>query len=84
MIIDITVGLDVNIAKNVNLKQNNYMQLSSELKRLYSNFLFEIVPIALGATGLITSDFRKNIEKQGIVNINDTYESVNKWPCQEQ
>ena len=48
------------------------MQLSSELKRLYSNFLFEIVPIALGATGLITSDFRKNIEKQGIVNINDT------------
>ena len=47
------------------------MQLSSELKRLYHNFLFEIVPIVLGATGLVISDSRKNIEKLGIVNIND-------------
>ena len=48
------------------------MQLSSELKRLYPNFSFEIVPIVLGATGLVTSDLRKNIEKLGIVNIYDT------------
>ena len=48
------------------------MQLSSELKRLYPNFLFEIVPIVLVTTGLVTSDLRKNIEKLGIANINDT------------
>ena len=48
------------------------MQLSSELKWLYPNFSFEIVPIVLGATGLVTSHLRKNIEKLGIVNINDT------------
>ena len=48
------------------------MQLSSELKRLYPNFSFEIVPIVLDATGLVTSDLRTNIEKLGIVNINDT------------
>ena len=71
-IIDIAVGLDVNITKNIKLKHDNYMQLSSELKRLYPNFSFEIVPIVLGATGLVTSDLRKNIEKLGIVNINDT------------
>ena len=71
-IIDIAVGLDVNITKNVNLKHDNYMQLSSELKRLYPIFSFEIVPIVLGATGLVTSDLRKNIEKLGIANINDT------------
>ena len=71
-IIDIAVGLDVNITKNVNLKHDNYMQLSSELKRLYHNFSFEIVPIVLGANGLVTSDLRKNIEKLGIANINDT------------
>ena len=46
--------------------------MSSALKRLYPNFSFEIVPIVLGATGLVTSDLRKNIEKLGIVNINDT------------
>ena len=48
------------------------MQLSPKLKRLYPNFSFEIVPIVLGATGLVTSDLRKNIEKLGIANIIDT------------
>ena len=46
--------------------------MSSELKRLYPNFSFEIVPIVLGATGLVTSDLRKSIEKLGIANTNDT------------
>ena len=53
-IIDIVVGFDVNITKNINLKHDNYMQLSSELKRLCPNLSFEIEPIVLGATGLVT------------------------------
>ena len=36
------------------------------------NFSFEIALIVFGATGLKTSDLQKNIEKLGIVNINDT------------
>ena len=59
-IIDIAVGLDVNITKSVILKHDNYMPLSSELKRFYPNFSFEIVPIVLDAAGLVTSDLRKN------------------------
>ena len=39
------------------------MQLSSELNRLYPSFMFEIIPIVLGATGLVQSSLRKNIEK---------------------
>ena len=35
------------------------MQLSSELKQLYPNFSFEIVPIVLGAARLVTSDIEK-------------------------
>ena len=58
-IIDTAVGLDLNITKNVNLKHNNYMQLSSKLKQLYPNFSFEIVPIVLGAARLVTSDIEK-------------------------
>ena len=34
--------------------------------------MFEIVPIVLGATVLVTTDSWKNIEKLGIVNISDT------------
>ena len=33
-IIDFVIGLDINAEKNINLKFDNYMQLSSELKRL--------------------------------------------------
>ena len=50
--------------KKINLKHNNFMQLSSELNRLYPNFLFEIVSIVLGATGLVTSDLRKKKHKK--------------------
>ena len=71
-IIDIIIGLDINVAKNINLKYDNYMQLSSELKRLYPSFTFEIIPIVLGATGLLSSSLRKNIEKIGVKNIKDT------------
>ena len=46
------------------------MHLSFELNRLYPNFSFEIVAVVLGAT--VTSNLRRNIEKLGIENINDT------------
>ena len=55
-IINIAVGLDFIIIKNINMKHAYYMQLSSELKRLYPNFSFEMVLIVLGTTGLVTSD----------------------------
>ena len=71
-IIDIAFGLDINVGKNINLKYDNYMQLSSELKRLYPGFTFEIIPIVLGATGLVLSNLWKNIEKIGVKNIKDT------------
>ena len=48
------------------------MQLSSELKRLYPRFTFEIIPIVLGATRLVSPSLRKNIEKIGVKNIKYT------------
>ena len=62
-VIDIAVGLDISITKNVHLKHDNCIQLSSELKQLYPNVSFEIVPIVLGATGLATSHLRKKHRK---------------------
>ena len=63
-IIHIAVVLDVNVTKNANLKHDNYIKLSSELKRQHPNFSLEIVLIVLGAAGLVTSDLRRNIENQ--------------------
>ena len=69
--IDIAIGLDVNVGKNINLKYDNYMQLLSELKRLYPSFTFKIIPIVLGVIGLL-SGLQKNKEKIGVKNIKDT------------
>ena len=52
------------------------MQLSSELKRLYPSFTFEIITIVLVATGLVPCSLWKNIEKIGVKNIKDRM-----WKC---
>ena len=70
-IIGIAIDLYINVGKNINLKYDNYMQLLSELKRLYPSFTFEIT-VVLGAAGLIPSSLWKNIEKIGVKNIKDT------------
>ena len=47
------VGLDVNVEKNYKTKQDNYLPLCVELKKLYPDFSYEVIPIAIGATGLV-------------------------------
>ena len=39
-VIDIAIGVDINVGKNINLKYDNYMQLWSELKRSYPSLKF--------------------------------------------
>ena len=70
-IIGIAIDLYINVGKNINLKYDNYMQLLSELKRLYPSFTFKITPIVLGVIGLL-SGLQKNKEKIGVKNIKDT------------
>ena len=67
----IVTGLGINVGKNINLEYDNNKQLSSELKRLYPSFTFEIIPIVFCATGHAPSSLRKNIEKIGVKNIKD-------------
>ena len=69
-IIDIVVGLDVNVEKNYSLKLDNYLPLSVELKRLYPDYRFEVIPISVGATGIITVSLRESLKLITIDNIN--------------
>ena len=78
IIIDVRVGLDVNIAKNIALKLDSYLPLAAELKRLYSDYSCKVIPVILGATGLVTSHLSKMLKEIGI---NKTNEVVLK--CQE-
>ena len=44
-----------NIHKQEKTKTNNYTLLTIGLYRLYLNYSYEVVPIVLGATGLVTN-----------------------------
>ena len=65
-IIDVVVGLDVNVEKNYKNKQDTYLPLCIELKKLYNEYSFEVIPIAIGATGLIMKRMSQDLETIGI------------------
>ena len=46
-----------------NRKIDNYASLTVGLHRLYPNYSYEVVPIVLGATGLITNSLVKYMTK---------------------
>ena len=77
-VIDICICLDVNIEKNIKLKKDNYLQLIAELKRLYDEYTFEIVPIVLGATGLVTSHLSDALKRIGVKNIPEVTKQCQK------
>ena len=49
------VPLDPNVHKQEKVKIDNYTLLTISLYRLYPNDSYEVVPIVLGATGLVTN-----------------------------
>ena len=56
----------MNVAKNYKTKLDNYLPLCIELKKHYPEFIFEVIPVAIGATGLVTKQLSTDLEKIGI------------------
>ena len=77
-ILDVCVCLDVNIDKNIKLKLDSYLPLAAELKRLYQEYDFEVLPIVIGATGLVT---KRIIDVFKVLDIKDVEETILK--CQK-
>ena len=71
-ILDICVCLDVNIDKNIKQKLDNYLPLAAELKRLYKEYDFEILPVVIGATGLVTKQMFDVFKVLGVRDVEDT------------
>ena len=69
---DVDVQLDANTNRNYNQKNDNYVLLLTELKNLYPRYTFEILPIALGASGLIKTELVINLQKLKIKNLEET------------
>ena len=64
IIIDITVPADVNIAKKQTEKILNYSDLSFESKQIWNVDKVMIIPVIIGATGIIHKNFGEINNKQ--------------------
>ena len=60
-VIDICVPLDQNVKTNEKSKKDRYIPLTVALKRLYPDYSYSVIPIVLGATGLVTKSLVKNL-----------------------
>ena len=68
-VIDISVGLVVNVSRNHRAKIDNYLPLLAELKRLYPEYVFDVVLIVIGAAGFIDNNLKIDLEKPDVVNL---------------
>ena len=55
--------MDLNVTNQEKMKVDNYTPLIVGLLRIYPTYSFEVVPIVVGATGLITNSLVKNMKK---------------------
>ena len=61
-IVDVCIPLDENVHAQEKTKIDTYTPLSINLNRLYPDYTYEIVPIVLGATGLVTDSLTKHLK----------------------
>ena len=61
-IVDFCVPLDENVHSQEKSKIDIYTPLVVNLSRLYPDYAYEIIPIVLGATGLITDSLTKYLK----------------------
>ena len=52
--------------KNYKTKQDSYLPLCVELKKLYPKFSYVVIPVAIGATGLVMKKLSADLETIGI------------------
>ena len=62
-IIDICVPMDLNVINQEKTKVDTYTPLIVGLLRLYPTYNFEVVPVVVGATGLVTDSLVKNVKR---------------------
>ena len=65
-IIEISVPLDNNMQQAYKLKQGKYIELISQLQRMYKGFKYNVIIITVGCLGAIPANLKQNLLKVGI------------------
>jgi hypothetical protein len=63
LLIDVAIPSDRNVIQKESEKKLKYKNLSIEIQRMWNMKCF-IIPIIIGATGIVTKGLQKNIWKQ--------------------
>ena len=61
-----SVPLDINISNQQVVKRDKYMPLVSNMKQLYRNYTFQIIPVIIGCLGAIPKSVEQNLKKLGL------------------
>ena len=76
-IVDICVPLDINVKNQEKMKIDTYAPLIVGLLRIYPSYSFEVVPIVVGATGLVTDSLVTNVRKiLGVKKVEETVSNL--------
>ena len=65
-IIEISVPLDNNMQQAYKLKQGKYIELISQLQRMYKRFEYNVIMMTVGCLGAIPVNLKQNLLKVGI------------------
>ena len=65
-IIEISVPLDNNMQQAFKLKQGKYIELISQLQKMYRGYKYSVINITAGCLGAIPVNLKQNILKPGI------------------
>ena len=66
-VIDISVPADCNINKKIKEKYDAYYPFISELQRIYKDYSYKIIPIIVGALGLIPKTLEQLLKEIGLI-----------------
>ena len=61
-LIDVAIPADRNVVQKEAEKKLKYKSLCIEIQRMWNNLKCTIVPVIIGATGIVTRGLRKNLE----------------------
>ena len=72
--IDVCIPLDTNVELRHGTKRNNYMPLVDILRRVYTGYRFQVVPVIILALGTIPTKLNTNLKIIGL-----TSEAINRF-----
>ena len=62
-VVETSAPLDTNISARISWKENVYIPLNGEVKRIYREYKFETISIVVGAQGAVTKQLTTNLKR---------------------